>query len=285
MIEVSTPVNATQWQTWDGATGAFWAEHADRFDRGVAAYDPVLARSAAIRPGERVLDIGCGTGSTTRAAGRLAGPTGHAEGIDLSTRMLELARSRAAAEGVGSVTFTRADAQVHRFTPAGADVVISRHGVMFFDDPVAAFRNLAGALRPGGRLAALVWQGFERNPFLHRVRDALIPDRGMPPVPGDRPGPFSLADPVRARTVLTGAGWTGIHIEPVEEPMHLGDDPDDALGHVTAQHAELLAGFEPESRARAVERLRGSLVDHYRAGHGVRYPSACWLITATTPAR
>jgi SAM-dependent methyltransferase len=278
MIETSTTANLVHRQAWDGPTGTFWVEHADRFDRGVAAYDPALERAAAIRPGEHVLDVGCGTGHTTRAAGRRAGPTGHAEGIDLSSAMLELARARAADEHLDTVAFTHADAQTHPFTPADVDVVISRHGAMFFDDPVDAFGNLRRALRPGGRLALLVWQGFQRNPFIHRVVDALAPDRT--PRPPEGAGPFSFADPASARTVLAGAGYAGIGVEAVEEPMHLGVDPEDALRHVTAQHADLLAGYEPAVRARALDRLRADLVAHHRNGHGVRYPSACWLITA-----
>ncbi|MCO1654165.1 class I SAM-dependent methyltransferase [Pseudonocardia humida] len=283
MTEIPTAANTAQQQAWDGATGAFWAEHADRFDRGVAAYDPALERAAALSPGERVLEVGCGTGHTTRAAARRVGPTGSAHGVDLSTRMLDLARSRAAAEGLRTVAFTRADAQVHPFPPAGADVVISRHGAMFFDDPVAAFANLGAALRPGGRFALLVWQGFGRNPFMHRVADALTPDRDTPQPPADgRPGPLSLSDPARARAVLTDAGCTAIRIEPVEEPMHLGTDPADAMAFLTAQHAGLLAGQDPRVRARAVDRLRADVAAHHRPGRGVRYPSACWLITART---
>lgn len=273
--------NAEQRQAWDGETGEFWASNADRFDRGVAAYDPALLDAAGIVGGHRVLDVGCGTGAITRAAARLAAPTGHARGVDLSTRMLTVARRRAAAEQLGNVSFTRADAQLHPFDPSGVDVVVSRHGTMFFDDPVAAFGNLAAALRPRGGLALLVWQAFDRNPFMHRVLEALTPDRATPRPPEDgRPGPVSFADPSRAREVLVAAGFGEIAIDPVEELMYVGPDPAEALDYLTAQHAGLIADLDPRVRERALERLRADVVAHHDRERGVGYPSACWLITA-----
>ncbi|NMO89739.1 methyltransferase domain-containing protein [Actinomycetospora sp. TBRC 11914] len=276
--------NAGQWQVWDGAAGAFWTEHADRFDRAVAGYDPHLEAAAAVVAGERVLDVGCGTGATTRAAARRAGPDGHALGLDLSARMLELARARAAAERLDTVTFTRADAQVHPFPPGGVDVVLSRHGVMFFDDPPAAFANLARALRPGGRLAVLVWQGLEGNHFIHRVLNAMTPDRDTPYPPADgRPSPLSLADPARVHALLDAAGFVDVHLEGVEEPMVFGDDPEEAFAYQIGHQAWLLAELDPATRERAHARLRDDLAAHHEPGAGVRYPSAAWLVTARTP--
>jgi SAM-dependent methyltransferase len=278
----TTTANAAQRDAWNGATGAFWAEHADQFDRGVAAYTPALLRAAALAPGHRVLDVGCGTGVITRTAARTVTAAGHAHGVDLSTRMLDLARQRADDEHLTNVSFTRADAQVHRFETT-VDVIVSRHGAMFFDDPVAAFANLAGALRPGGRIVLLVWQAFERNPFLHRILDALTPGRDTPQPPADgRPSPLSFADPDRAKAVLTAAGFSAVHVRPEEEAMDFGPDPSAAFDYLTKQHAGLIAQLEPAARTEAFTRLRADLDQHHQAGQGVRYPSACWLITAVT---
>ena len=196
MVSRDNEPNAAQRTAWDGATGAFWADNADRFDRGVAAYRDPFNDAAAIRPEDRVLDIGCGAGQSTRDAARRA-RRGHAHGVDLSGRLLELARRRAVDEQLTNVAFTRADAQLHPFTPSSVDVAISRHGSMFFADPHAAFTNIATALRPGGRLVLLVWQTLERNEFIHRVLGALTPGRATPLPPTEGPSPISLADPGR----------------------------------------------------------------------------------------
>lgn len=279
----SLTANAAQWQAWDGETGTFWVDHADEFDRGVAAYDPALLRAAALGPGQQVLDVGCGTGILTRTAARLVTPGGHAQGVDLSTGMLDLARRRAEDEHLVNVSFTQADAQVHPFEPASADVVVSRHGAMFFDDPVAAFANLARALRPGGRIVVLVWQAFDRNAFLHSVFDALTPGRDTPQPPSDgRPSPLSFADPARAEAVLTAAGFGDIDVRSEEQAMDYGPHVDGAFDYLTALHAGLIARLDPATRTVALDRLRADLDHHHQPGLGVRYPSACWLITART---
>src|SRR5438105_1841920 len=140
------PTNAEQAGAWDGDEGAYWAENAERFDRAVAAYHERFLAAAGIGGAERVLDIGCGTGQTTRDAARAA-PDGTALGVDLSGRMVELARRLATGEGIANARFEQADAQVHPFAARSFDVAISRTGTMFFGDPAAAFANIAGAVR------------------------------------------------------------------------------------------------------------------------------------------
>jgi SAM-dependent methyltransferase len=157
--------NENMTAAWDGDEGAHWAANADRYDETVRAHHARLLEVAAIGAGEAVLDIGCGTGRTTRDAARAAG-SGRTLGVDLSGPMLEVARDRAVSEGLTNVEFLQADAQVHRFEPGTFDVVISRFGVMFFDDPEAAFANIGRALRPGGRLAFVAWQGLERSEWI-----------------------------------------------------------------------------------------------------------------------
>ena len=156
------PGNRDQLRVWDGDEGAYFAAHADRFNRGVALHHRRLLDAAAIGTSDRVLDVGCGTGQATRDAARAA-PEGHVLGVDLSAVMLDYARRRAAAERLGNVAFEQADAQIHPFRADAFDVVISRFGCMFFAGLRAAFANIVRAVRPGGRVVLLTWQARDRN--------------------------------------------------------------------------------------------------------------------------
>jgi SAM-dependent methyltransferase len=270
------PGNAGQLGAWDGAQGAFWAAQADRFDRAVARYDAAFLAAAGLRPGERVLDVGCGTGATTRAAARV---TGSAVGVDLSSAMLEVARRRAAEEGLTGVSFEQADAQVAAFPPAAFDVAVSRTGAMFFADPVAALANVGRALVPGGRLVLLVWQELAANEWMTEILGALAAGRPLPAPPPGAPGPFSLADPARIRAVLAASGHRQVEIEGLAEPEWFGTDPDDALRFVLGLAGWLLDGLDDDARDRAVADLRRRLAAH--AGpDGVELGSAAWLVTA-----
>jgi SAM-dependent methyltransferase len=192
---IADPSNAAQVEAWDGNEGAFWTAEAKRFDDGIASsHGPFLA-AAAVCAGDDVLDIGCGTGRTTRDAARAA-VNGSVLGVDLSSRMLALARETAAAEGLDNVVFEHADAQIHPFETAAFDVAISRMGSMFFGDPIAAFTNINRALRPRGRLTLLTWQGLADNEWLTEFRAAMAVGRELPTPPPDVPGPFSLSDPI-----------------------------------------------------------------------------------------
>jgi SAM-dependent methyltransferase len=270
------PGNAGQLGAWDGAQGAFWAAQADRFDRAVARYDDAFLAAARLRPGDRVLDVGCGTGATTRAAGRV---TGSALGVDLSSAMLEVARQRAAAEGLDGVRFEQADAQVAPFPAEGFDVAVSRTGAMFFADPVAALANVGRALVPDGRLVLLVWQALEDNEWMTEVLGALSAGRPLPVPPPGAPGPFSLADPGRVRDVLAASGHRQVEVEGLAEPEWFGADADDALTFVLGFAGWLLDGLDDDARARAVADLRRRIEAHAGPG-GVEFGSAAWLVTA-----
>jgi SAM-dependent methyltransferase len=274
------PANLDAYRAWDGADGAFWAEHEDHFDRAVARYDEAFLAAAAIEVTDRVLDIGCGTGHTTREAARRAA-RGSALGVDLSSQMIELARRRAAEQGVANASFLQADAQVHPFDPGASDVAISRTGAMFFGDPVAAFANIATALLPGGRLALLTWQPLPLNHWILEFSRALAAGREMPVPPPGAPGPFSLSDPDRVRAILTSAGFRDVGFDDVREPMWFGTDADDAYAFVRSQgFAEgMLQGLDEEQRAGALAALRASIEAH-ETGDGVVYPSAAWVVTA-----
>ncbi len=274
-VEVD-PGNAGQLGAWDGAQGAFWAAEADRFDRSVARYDAPFLAAAGLRPDDRVLDVGCGTGRTTREAARRAAS---ALGVDLSAAMLDVARRRAAAEGLANVRFVQADAQVAAFPPEGFDVAVSRTGAMFFADPVAALANVGRALPPGGRLVLLVWQALEANEWMTEILGALTAGHPMPVPPPGAPGPFSLADPARIREVLTVAGHHQVEVEGLAEPEWWGADADDALTFVLGLAGWLLEGLDDAARERAVADLRRRIEAH--AGpDGVEFGSAAWLVTA-----
>jgi SAM-dependent methyltransferase len=285
MVTVSTPEiapgNQNQLTAWDGEEGGYWAEHADRFDRGVARYQQPLLDAAAIQPTDRVLDIGCGSGRTSLDAAHRA-PSGTVLGVDLSAAMLEVARRTATAEGLANVRFAQVDAQVHPFEPGSFDVAVSRTGGMFFADPLAAYANIVRALRPGGRLALLVWQPLAANEWIREIGGSLAAGRPVPLPPPEAPGPFAFGDPDRARGILTGAGFEGIEVDGLAEPMWFGRDPDDAMGFILGLMSWMLEGLDAEGRERAMADLRRTLEQHTGAD-GVEFGSATWLITARRP--
>lgn len=273
---VVDPSNASQAESWDGPGGAYWAEQADAFDRVIAAYQEPFLDAAEIGPADRVLDIGCGNGLTTRDAARRA-TAGHALGIDLSASMLDVARAAAAAEGLTNVSFVRGDAQIHPFGPGSADVVISRTGAMFFGDPVAAFTNIRRALPVGGRLCLLVWQELARNEWMREIMASLAPDLGAPP-PG-APGPFSMSDPDRVREILAPAGFGPRGFAGLTAPLIFGQTVEEAFDFIVGLAGWMTGEQGDDERARSHEALRASLLRHLGAS-GVSYSSAMWIVTA-----
>ncbi|MEU2629771.1 MULTISPECIES: class I SAM-dependent methyltransferase [Kitasatospora] len=272
------PSNAEQARAWDGDEGAFWAEHADRFDRSLRGYRTPLLEAAAVRPADRVLDVGCGAGEITCEVARRAA-AGRGLGVDLSAAMLRIARRRAAEQGLANVGFEQADAQIHPFPPGEFDLVVSRTGTMFFADHAAAFATIARALRPGGRFVQLVWQARQSNEWFVALTTAMAAGRDMPGPPPDGPGPFSLSDPARVRRLLTGAGFAEPRVEALTAPMHFGADAADAHRFVSARLGWMLADLDDSGRARALADLWTTLRAH-ETSDGVLYPSATWLITA-----
>ena len=255
----------------------------DFYDAELRAHHEHLRAAYGIGPGDAVVDIGCGTGLTTREAARAASP-GRVVGVDVSERMLERARQVTAAEGLENVRYELGDAQVHRFDPAGFDVAISRFGTMFFSDPAAAFANIAAALRPGARLVLLVWQRREDNGWMQAI-DAALGDAAQPPPPGL--DPFSLGDAVATARLLDGAGFDGVRFADIHEPVLYGHDLDAALAIVQGfqDTTAALATLSDGEAARTVERLRATLAAHYGDERGVALDSRSWLITARRRGR
>jgi SAM-dependent methyltransferase len=275
------PTNAEAAQAWDGPDGAHWVQWDHVYDRSVARYDRPLLEAAAIRRSDRALDIGCGSGSITRAAARAA-VDGGALGIDLSSGLLDLARRRAEAQGVSNVEFIRSDAQSHPFEPRSFDIAVSRTGAMFFADPSAAFRNVARALRPGGRLALLTWQPVSDNEWLVELRNALGLGRDLPePTAYSGPGPFSLSDPDRVRDVLTRAGFSDVNITGHTEPIWFGPGVDECFAFLSTIGVVkgMLTGVDAAGQAQALALLRQS-IDGHLTTDGIVYSSATWVITA-----
>ncbi len=250
----------------------------DFYDAELRAHHEHLRTAYGIGPGDEVVDIGCGTGLTTREAARAAAP-GLVVGVDVSERMLERARQLTAADRLDNVRYELGDAQVHRFDPARFDVAISRFGTMFFSDPAAAFANIAAALRPEARLVQLVWQRYEHNEWARAI-DAALGDAAQPPPRGA--DPFSLGDAEATGRILQGAGFDEIRFEDVHEPVLYGHDLDAALAFVRGfqNTSAALASLSDGEATHTVQRLRETLAAHYSDERGVVLDSRSWLITA-----
>jgi SAM-dependent methyltransferase len=250
------------------------------YDAELRLHNEVLRRAYVLRRGDDVLDIGCGTGGTTREAARMA-PDGSAVGIDHSAPMIARAQELTAAEGLRNVTFTRADAQAHPFEPERFDVAISRFGTMFFRAPVAAFANIARALRPAGRLVMMVWQPHEHNEWSLEIERSLGGDEGVAPRAPEAADPFSLADRGTVVRCLDTAGFADVTFTDVHEPVYYGPDVATALDWVRgfARTNEALRSLDPAAAQRALDRLRETLAAH--AGpDGVQFDSRAWIVTA-----
>ncbi|TXS55680.1 class I SAM-dependent methyltransferase [Streptomyces sp. t39] len=276
-------VNTEQAQAWNGYEGTHWARQQDRWDEINDGFTGPLLDAARIGPGDAVLDIGCGAGATTRAAARRA-VDGRVTGVDLSGPMLERARASARAESLDNTTFEHGDAQVHPLAERGFDVAISRYGVMFFADPVAAFANIRSGLRPGGRAAFVVAADGADNEWL-RALGALgsdFPLGGFGATGG--PGMFSLADPARIEEVLVAAGFAQVQVTRTEAVGRWGHDAQDAAGFLMetgpARHRLSLLGDAEGIRARRA--LVDVLLPAERPG-GVLLRSTSWLVTAVRP--
>ena len=249
------------------------------YDAELRLYDEVLGRAYNLGAGDRVLDIGCGTGRTTRDAARSAGD-GRALGVDVSAAMIARARELARAERVHNVAFEQGDAQVYGFAEGGFDLAISRFGTMFFADPVAAFANIAVALRPAGRLVMLVWQEHEDNQWSVVIEGALGA-AGLPVPARQGREAFSLADQGTVAAILGGAGFGEVAFSEVHQPVYYGPDVAAALGWVGgfSSTREVLRGLDAAAAARALEGLGEALGAH--AGEaGVWFDSRAWMVEA-----
>jgi SAM-dependent methyltransferase len=230
-----------------------------------------------------VLDVGCGFGTTTMAFAAAVGAQGRVMGLDLSAPLLDRARVRSQEQGIANVIWREDDAQNALLPGDHFDLVASRFGVMFFDDPVAAFTNLARTAKPGGRLCFVCWQAKECNPWYTFPSEALMPYIELPPPPAGGPGPFALADSERVRQLVDDAGWVGTTVDPFEPSMleGAGGDVDRVIRHmVRGPVAAALGNATPAARAAGLDALRAAVLSHTVDGQ-VRFPAAAWMVEAT----
>jgi SAM-dependent methyltransferase len=253
-------------------------DHGFDYDAELRRYHQRLRTAIDVGPDDRVLDIGCGTGLTTREAAKAA-VFGSSLGVDISIRMVVRARLLSQQQGLHNVAFEQGDAQIHPFPPQRFTLGVSRFGTMFFTDPDAAFVNIARALRPGARLVQLVWQDRTHQEWDTVLREALGHGTTLPgPAVG---GPFSLADPATAERILTAAGFTDVEIADVREPVYYG--PDTETAYQAALSLQMtrtaLADMDPTQTGHALQRLRALLASHLSAD-GIWFNSRAWLISA-----
>lgn len=274
--------NVEMAEMWDGEADE-WISNAGRYDATDRFINARFEAEAVIEPDDRVLDVGCGTGKSSRDAARRA-HKGSVLGVDLSSRMLDYARRRSADEGLANVEFLHADAQVHPFEPCTFDVAISAFGAMFFAHPLEAFSNIRRSLCPGGHIAFLSWQRFEHNEWLTMLFDALAAGRDLPAPPAGAPGPFGLADAEAVTTLLREAGFVDGQMTSISEPMWLGASAEEAWSFLAEMGLVrgITDGLDDATREGAMVELHRRLSARETAD-GVLIGSAAWLITARQP--
>jgi SAM-dependent methyltransferase len=273
--------NEEQAEFWNGKAGQKWAALQDRIDLQLNNISDALMPFAAARKGERVLDIGCGTGTTTLRLGMTVAPEGSVAGIDISVPMLDVARARAQAMNA-DIPFLESDAASHDFQPV-FDLVFSRFGVMFFADPSAAFKNIRRAVAPKGRLAFVCWRGFAENGWASAPMAAakhLLPEQ--PPADPHTPGPFAFADADRLKGILTDAGFANIRLEKLDTTCNLGVTAEEAAEQsLTIGPLSRAAGEADESVRDKIRMAVKDALKPYQTAAGVTPSAACWLVGAT----
>ncbi len=282
-----TEANSEQIEFWNVAAGDRWVAYQQELDFQLAPFGDVAMRALIPRPGERLLDVGCGCGTTSIELAKHVGSGGTVIGVDISSPMLEIARRRAQTAAIGNAEFLHADAQSYVFEESSFDGVFSRFGVMFFSDPVAAFSNLAAALRPGGRVSFICWRELMRNPWMLVPVAAAAQHVSMqaPPDP-EAPGPFAFADNERVAGILEQSGFKNMALTSFDQVMTLGDGGDAErtaefmlqLGPV----ARVLPDVDDATRDKVRTAVREAL-EPFATPQGVLMDSSCWLVTAERP--
>lgn len=274
--------NTDQITAWNDSVGRTWVKMNPGLDRQLAPIGEALMTRAQLIEGQSVLDVGCGGGATSLAAARAVGPAGRVVGVDVSGPLLELARERAT--GMANLSFVQADAQGYAFEDKAFNRVISRFGVMFFDDPTAAFANIRRGCRPNALLAFACWRAPEDNPWLTLPLQAaghLVAPR--PPVDPAAPGPFAFAEARRVRDVLTGSGWRDVRVEALDIAVG-GGDLEDTTALMTRVgplgHAIRDAGAGRELIEAASDAVREAVRTFIRPDGLAWMPSASWIVTA-----
>ena len=279
--------NEAQIKYWNEEAGPKWVGLHERLDSQIGPIGDVMLARANPQPGEVVIDVGCGCGATTLAIAERVSPGGRVTGLDISGPMLERARVRAKTAGLDNARFVQADAQVEKLPAGEADLVTSRFGVMFFDDPVAAFSNLHAATKKGGRLAFVCWQPLGKNPWMSVPMAAalpLMPEPPAPPEPG-APGPFAFGDPDRVRSILGDAGYSKIEVDSHAAAMRVGGEGplEETVDFMLRMGptSRLLAEADDELIARANKAVFDALKP-YQTSAGVELGGATWMVSAVS---
>lgn len=271
--------NAQQIEYWNKNAGPTWVESQESMDRMLSPVTHALLARCGVQKEERVLDVGCGCGDTSIQLGQSGAAVW---GIDISEPMLGRAKERAKALGLSQVAFTKTDAATQALTP-DHDLIVSRFGVMFFDDPEAAFRNLRTGLSQSGRLCFICWQPMMNNPWITTAGAAVAPFLAPPENPPDphAPGPFGLSDRDYLHSLLKNADFTQIEIESVELSLHLADDIDEAMAMQTriGPVARAINELEGDARGEALAAARSAL-EAKMTDEGLNLGAACWLVHA-----
>lgn len=273
-----TPSNADQIAFWNGDAGEKWVKAQNRLDAMLAPITAEVLKAASVKPGERVLDIGCGCGETSIV---LAKAGARVTGVDISRPMLARAKQRAAESRIDAFDAIEADASERKFD-ATYDLLFSRFGVMFFADADAAFANLRKALKPGGRLAFACWREPRANEWVSVPVGAIRPHvPPQPPLGPEDPGPFAFADLARVRRILANAGFDSIAARPFDSPMQLGETFEDALAHIQdfGPVARMMAPASDAEKAKAAAALRHAL-EPYASKKPIALGGATWIVTA-----
>ncbi|MFA5941352.1 MAG: class I SAM-dependent methyltransferase [Sinimarinibacterium sp.] len=280
-MNAETNTDDEQATLWNGVAGHAWVDAQELLDRMFKPFEDLLAEASFAESAGRVLDVGCGTGSTTLAVARRLGASSQCVGVDISAPMIAAARRRTAHDGT-PVSFIRADAQTYAFDPASFDIIISRFGVMFFTDPVHAFAHLRLAARAGAALRFIAWRSPAENPFMtaaERAAAPLLPN--LPPRQPDAPGQFAFADQRHVRRILEQSGWHEIDIRPLDIACTLPEP--DLVPYLTrlGPLGRVLPEVDEPTRHQVVQTVRAAF-EPYVHGTEVRFNAACWVVGART---
>ena len=277
-MKTTTELAADQAAFWNGKGAKMWLASYDRIQRSLAGFSDAVLAAAAAKPGEKVLDVGCGTGTTTAALAAAVGPQGRVLGVDISEELVGAARS----QGLANARFTVGDATTEAFEAASFDLVFSRFGVMFFADPVTAFKNLRRAMKPSGRLVFVCWRTPQENPWGSVPMRAAAPHLPPSEKPGpEDPGQYAFGDPARVERILKAAGFGTPSFVKVDRPNVMGQDVAGTVENLGkfGPLARMFAEATPEQVAKAKAAIAEALAPYATAG-GVTLDAACWLVSA-----
>ncbi len=280
-------VNNEMNEYWNGDGGHKWVRFQARMDTSLKHFGHKVMAAAAISVNENVIDIGCGCSDTTFDIAQRVGPGGYVQGLDISEPILTQARARTFSNVVSNIIFNHGDAQTYPFDVATADIVFSRFGVMFFDDPVAAFSNIRQTLKQGGRMAFICWQPAAANEWISLALDVVKNHITLPASPGpEEPGPLSLGDKNRVTHILSKAGFSHISIKRFDSALNIGANLNESIEFLTQMGPAGSALSQPDVNDMDKSRINAELRDRltsYETDQGVALGAATWIVTARNP--